>query len=239
MGQFIPPADRPAYQDVDFIETVKETVWFNPFEYDVAVQLHVGSQAKASDAEWAALPPAIRRERQKGIRTYVIPAKATRVISSEFDQAIQQTKCNDPDCVGSKGLYCKDPEHNDRTIVGGQYPRLVNKGTQQRPLTKPPTLHWALDDQRARAEAALEESKRKLAEAQNARDAFLIAQADLENAKQEIARLDANMSAQGKTAEAAAHQDAIVAAGGSQPAPHHADLPKQATPAQAPAKKDR
>jgi hypothetical protein len=199
---FVPGAERPAYQAVDFIETNEDTIWHNPLDYDVAVQVHVGAEGKAADTpverqRWASLPANVRREKQTGIRTYVIPSKTSRAIPSEFDMAIQHTQCAHPECAGAKGLYCKDATHSDyKKIVGGLYPRLVNKGTQRTPLAKPPALHWALDDQRAKAAEALEASKRKLAEAANARDAFLIAQADLATAQEEIAKAEKNLADQ-------------------------------------------
>lgn len=217
---YIPHADRPAYQARDFIETSEDTIWYNPMDYDVAVQVRVGAEGKAADTQaerdrWARLSAPERREKQTGIRTYVIPAKSTRVISSEFDMAIQHTQCKHPDCLGSKGLYCKDREHDQyKEIVGGLYPRLVNRGTQRTPMTHPPTLHWALDDQKAKAAEALEVSKRKVIEAQNAQNAFIIAQAELADAQAEIAKAEVRLAEQARTTEASAHKDAIASAGG-------------------------
>lgn len=212
----VPPAERPAYQPTDYIETSQDTIWYNPFEYDVAVQVHVGAEGKAGptpaeEVRWKSLPAPVRREKQTGVRTYVIKAKSERAIPSDFDMAIQHTQCSHYECLGSKGLYCKNPDHSEhKTIVAGLYPRLVNKGTQRTPIREPAKLHWALDDQKAKAAQALEDSKRRLSEAQNARDAFLIAQADLSEAQAEIARAEARIG----SPDANPHKDVIANAGG-------------------------
>lgn len=206
----VPPAERPNYSSPhDFEETSSETIWENPFDYDMVVQLHVGSQprpdkSEAGLAKWRALPEARRREMQSGQRVYVVKAKSRRSIPSEFDQAIQQTRCTHPDCPGTKGVFCRDPEHFEhRMIVGGLYPRLLNRGTQQRPLATPPELHWSLDDQKARAAETLEIAKQKLAEAAMARDALLVAQADMLEASKKAAEAEAALASKGVEAEGA------------------------------------
>lgn len=225
----VPPAERPAYSSPhDFEETSTETIWENPFDYDVAVQVHVGSTPRPDPTErglaaWRALPEAKRREMQTGQRVYVIRAKSRRSIPSEFDQSIQQTRCTHTDCPGPKSILCRDPEHAEhRMIVGGLYPRLLNRGTQQRPLSKPPELHWSLDDQKARAAEALEKAKLKLAEATQARDAMLIAQAELTDATQKMAEAETRLSEKGVEAEGARANAAVISesvgrAAGAQP----------------------
>ena len=236
----VPPAERPGHHPVDFIETSSDTIWFNPFDYPVAVQVHVGAEGKrgptqAEDDRWKSLPPPVRREKQTGIRTYVIAPKSERVIPSDFDMAIQHTQCSHYDCLGSKGLYCRNPDHAEyKQIVGGLYPRLINRGTQRTPISSPPKLHWALDDNRAKAEAALAAAKQKLAEAANSRDAFLIAQADLAEAHKQIAEAEARVA----TADANANHKAIAEAGGA--TPPAASPPTNNSPAQpATGKKDK
>lgn len=233
--QLVPSAERPAYQAVDLIETSSDTIWFNPFDYDVSVQVYVGSEGKrantpAEEERWKALPAPLKREKQTGMRTYKIPAKSERVLPSDFDMAIQHTQCAHYDCLGAKGMYCKNPDHTEyKQIIGGLYPKLINRGTQQTPIKTPPRLHWALDDDRARAAAALEASKQKLAEAQNARDAFLIAQADLAQAKQDIAAAEQRIG----SPDAKAHEKTLTEAAGetkpvatNQP-PQHASGPRK------------
>ncbi len=224
-ASLVPPAERPNYSSPhDFEETSTETIWENPFDYDVAVKVHVGATPRpdSSDrgaAAWRALPESRRREMQTGQRVYVIKARSTRSIPSEFDQAIQQTRCTHTECPGPKGILCRDSEHAEhRLIVGGLYPRLLNRGTQQRPLTKPPELHWSLDDQRARAAEALETAKLKLAEAQNAQNAALIAQAALADAQAKMAEAEARLQEKGVEAEGAHANAAVISEAVGKPA---------------------
>src|SRR5208337_33192 len=101
--QDVPPAERPALAAIDYQETEEHTVWYNPFDYDVAVQIHVGSTPMEGAwddpgrvARWRALPPQRRREMQTGIRVYVIPAKSERSIPRDFDMGIQMYECLAP-----------------------------------------------------------------------------------------------------------------------------------------------
>ena len=221
----VPMAERPALQAADYMETEEQTIWFNPFDHAVAVQVHIGStpmlsgsQGAVSEIEdiararrWHSIPAAQRREMQTGIRTYVIPPKSMRAIPSDFDMAIQRTECMHPECLGRK-MYCKNREHTERMIVGGLYPRLINKGTQRMPLTEPPRLHPALDDEKARAAEALERAKRKLQEAQNAKDMALVAHADLVEAQKDIATAEARLAEQQATEGVISHQKKIIEA---------------------------
>jgi hypothetical protein len=214
----VPQAERPNYASPhDFEETSSETIWENPFDYDIPVQVHVGATPRPDPSEnglaaWRALNPAKRREMQTGQRVYVIKANSRRAIPSEFDQGIQQTRCTHPDCPGPKAIFCRDPEHYEhRMIVGGLQPRLINRGTQQRPLSKPPELHWSLDDQRARREEALETAKKKLAEASMARDALLMAQGDLLTATNAVTIAEQRMLAKGHESQGAAAAAATIA----------------------------
>jgi hypothetical protein len=211
----VPIAERPALQAAGYHDTEEQTIWYNPFEYDMAVQIHVGSTPMEGPwddpgrmARWRALSPQRRREMQTGVRTYVIPAKDARAIPSEYDFGIQQTQCQDQECPGAKALYCRNPQHQ-KLIVGGLYPRLINKGTRLHPLEKPPTLHYALDDERARAAEALERSKVTLANAAHQQGLALVAAADFEKAKADMAAVEERLAAQGKTEESAQHAQAI------------------------------
>jgi hypothetical protein len=221
----VPPAERPNYASPhDFEETSTETIWENPFDYDVAVQVHVGATPRPDPTErglaaWRALPEAKRREMMTGKRTYVIKANSRRAIPSDFDQAIQQTRCTHPECPGQKSILCRDGDHAEhRLIVGGLYPRLINRGTQQRPLSKPAELHWSLDDQRARSEEALANAKAKLMEAGLARDALLVAQAEMMKAQEIVAETEARMAAKGVEAEGARANAAVIAESVGKPA---------------------
>lgn len=217
--ELVPVAERPALQASDSMETEEQTIWFNPFDYPVAVQVHVGSEPligndfdeEARRRRWHSIPAPRRRELQTGIRTYVIPAKSQRALPSEFDMGIQRTECMEPECLGHK-LYCRNRAHTNRIIVGGSYPRLINKGTRRVPLEVPPKLHPALDEERARAAAALEQSKKKLAEARDAQDMALIAHADLVQAQQDISAAEKRLADQNATAGVIEHQKKIIEA---------------------------
>ena len=132
----VPMADRPAYRPVDLVETSEDTIWYNPLDYDVAVQVHVGAEGKRADtpderARWVKMTPAERREKQTGIRTYVIPSKHERVIPNDFDMAIQHTQCAHPECLGSRGLYCKNAEHAQYKQIVGGLARVVDEELQR------------------------------------------------------------------------------------------------------------
>lgn len=232
----VPPAVRPGHRTAEFIETSEDTIWYNPFDYDVAVKLYVGARGKAANTpaeeeRWKALSGPQRQEARTGVRTYVIPAKSERAIPSEFDMGIQHYKCSHPDCLGSRGLYCKNSEHIEyRKIVAGLYPKLVNRGTQRTPITQTIPLDDAIDDQVAKRQQALEAAKMRLAEANNARDAFLIAQADLQTAHRDIEAEKAQMVSEAQGA--VEHQKAILEV--SKPVAE-----KQTNPAPAGAKKDK
>lgn len=234
----VPQADRPNYSSPhDFEETAAETIWENPFDYDVAVQVHVGSTPRADPTEkglaaWRSLPEGRRREMRTGQRTYVIRAKSQRSIPSEFDQGIQQTRCTHSDCPGPKGIFCRDPEHVEyRQIVGGLYPRLICRGTQQRPITKPMDLHPSLDDQKARAVEAAEKARRTLADAEQLRNAAFIAQAELLDAQKKIAEAEAQASQREEDAQGAKHHAELIA--------READASRRASIAQSPSDKQQ
>jgi hypothetical protein len=212
----VPVAERPALSTYDHVDSEEQTIWYNPLDYDVAVQVHVGSQPMQGNwddparlARWRALPPAKRREMQTGIRVFVIPAKQARAIPSEFDLGIQQTHCYEPDCA--KGMYCRDRSHTNRQIVGGSYPRLINRGTRLHKLETPPRLASALDDERARAKEALERSKIALQNSIQQQGLAIVAAADLDKATKDMADIEARLAAAGATEESTVHKEVIAA----------------------------
>jgi hypothetical protein len=143
----------------------RETIWFNPTDKDIILSLHQGSVPTFPNK-----PDSIQRT---GIVKYRIKAKESAAIPSDFDMGIQQYHCKEHECA-SRALYCKDPTH-DKDIVGGYGIHLVNKGYQKRP-----TLHSALDDNRARFEKVH-------ADAREAQLVMANAQADVMKAKDELA----------------------------------------------------
>jgi hypothetical protein len=171
----VPAAERP-YAPVDHQETVAETIWHNPTEKDVVLDLYVGIPNNLRGLVRSG--KRLTWEQRTGKRRYIIKAKSRRAIPSEFDMAIQHMQCQDPsgEC-SQKPFECKNRAHR-RTIIGGLAPHtLVMEGLQHRP-----TVSDALDDKYAAAQAHRE----KVAEA-------LIAKSDnevaLKDATEELRRL--------------------------------------------------
>lgn len=188
----VPPAERP-FIPFDQQETVQETIWYNPTERDVLLKLHVGAKPVYSDSQKARFRevrlknPLQYKEWRSGERTLIIPARSERAISADFDQAIQQTQCLEPECVGFR-LYCRDRSHH-KQVMGGLGPQLINRNCQYRPLVHPSLIE---------ANALEEENKRKAYEAllakQAADTAMILAQAKI--AQAEAAQLTSQMPAQ-------------------------------------------
>ncbi len=118
--------DRPFedYQDV-----AQETVWHNPTNKDVALDLYVGVKASGR--------PPRSREEKTGFRRYVIKASEKRAIAAEFDRAIQDVR--------------------DGIIIGGLGPHLINVGAQERPRLHP-SLDVLRADKAAAEERAIKAS---------------------------------------------------------------------------------
>ena len=167
-------------------------------------------------ARCRALSPQKRREMQTGIRVFGLPAKTERSIPSDFDAGIQTYQCQEAECA-QRPLFCKNRDHR-KLIVGGGYPRLINRGTKTHRIVLAPALHYALDDERARAKEALERSKQLLAESVERQGLALVAAADFEKAKHDVAAAEARLAAQSATTESEAHKQVIeTAAAGGKP----------------------
>jgi hypothetical protein len=116
---------------------------------------------------------------KSGIDYKRIPAHSTVAISRDFDIAIQDTHCNEPECVGDR-RGCRRTDHN-KTVVGGYGPQLVNKGMKVRP-----GVHSALDSHQAelnRVMSSLKETELATLQLERERKA---AQSELEKLRQEI-----------------------------------------------------
>jgi hypothetical protein len=125
------------------METVTESVWFNPQKRDQILDMYIGINQRIGR------PPRNNEERT-GIRRYIIRAGEKRALPVEFDIGIQQTQCYEPGC-NSRPNQCKDGNHQ-HAIIGGQAPKLVKLGVRQRILIP------ALDDLEAARKKAEEDS---------------------------------------------------------------------------------
>jgi len=185
----IPLADRPGYHPEDYQENAPETVWENPLDRDQPLHLYVGVTPFLGDA--ASPRPRYTGERRTGIRTYVIKAHSTRALPSEFDMAIQQYDCLEPECAPRR-RYCRDHTHR-RVIVGGEAPHLINRGLQHRPV-----LHPSLDADSAARNQALADARRAQQQATLAAETALIAQHQATLVEQKMnAQLNDNKPQQG------------------------------------------
>ena len=223
---FIPSA-KPAHYEAQFIpvETLppnfieddqRLTEWFNPTSTDVVLQIHIGTDPKNAIWRKAFLEasPARRLEMKSGIRVLIVKAGQSKWIESEYDYAIQRTRCLHPQCQ-SKRDACRDLEH-PRVVTSGLAPQLTCKRWKS-----VPRLDANLDQARAQAEAAtqqmakaqteklaaeieVQEARRLLEEAQRAAREAMDAKARAEEnaAKEMRARLEAETKLQ-QAAEAA------------------------------------
>ena len=175
LSGLVPPAERP-FVPFDQQETVQETVWFNPTERDVMLKLPVGTKpvytesAKARIREMRTRSPLQYKEWKSGERTVIIPKGTKRAISSDFDQAIQQTQCLEVECTAWR-LYCRDRTHH-KQVMGGLGPQLVNTTCQHRPVTHP-----SLIPELQMAEAAKTKAYEAVLAKQAADTALVLAQA--------------------------------------------------------------
>lgn len=175
----VPQAERPFIPDSE-IETVQETVWYNPTDKDCILDLYVGTKPRYSAAQREALrryTPAQMREYKSGTQRWVIRKGQERGIPIEFDYAIQATICQEPDCTSPNKMYCRDVTHH-AAVIGGLGPQLHNRRRQFRPI-----VHPSLQESQVNAQQAAEEllKARQLQEATDA--AMMSAQLQYEKAK--------------------------------------------------------
>jgi hypothetical protein len=206
----VPPADQPHEYREDYPEETRDTIWENPTEHDVVLDLHVGTTPYYGPPS---ARPKMRREQLTGCRMYVITRgivdgksvvgeidpttgkpRGRRTIPAEFDQAIQQTSCRHPDCVSRK-MYCRNGSH-EKDIVGGLGPYLKNRGVQVAPR-----LHPSLDALHAEKMAAEAKARQAIIEKAAAQDALQVAQGQV---------IMANEAREHQLRALAAREDAIA-----------------------------
>lgn len=193
---FIPLAERP-FATPEETDIRHETVWENPTDQDIHLDLYVGTvpvYSPQAKAKWRDCTRQQLFERQKGIRRYVIPARSKRAIPAEFDRGIQAYKCMEDGCTG-RVLYCTDHSHRKQTI-GGLAPALINHGLQHRP-----TLHPSLDTALMKQEAAQQAQAEAIA-AKNSAESRLIIANEMVAKAQEEARDGANRLARSEAEKA-------------------------------------
>jgi len=169
----VPPAERPfvPYQDQ---ETVQETVWLNPTDRDAVLDLYVGTKPVYSPVmkdRWKRMSPPQLREARTGLRRFIIRAGDRRSISSDFDQAIQQTVCQEQEC-SAMPMYCRDQTHH-KMVIGGLGPQLINERVQHRP-----TVHPSLIEAYALEQAAQQRAIETLRQKEAADVAMAVAHAE-------------------------------------------------------------
>lgn len=180
----VPIAERP-YGPVDTEETVEETVWHNPTEHDVVLDLYVGIQPNLR--RFVLSGKKLTWEQRTGKRRYIIRAKTSRAIPSEFDQGIQQMQCLDPE-HSQRPFDCRDRTHR-KMIVGGLAPHsLVKGGMQHRPLISQALVDSYDQEQKLRnkiADGLIDQSKKDIE--------LKAAQEELARLRDEIARKEAQL----------------------------------------------
>jgi len=143
----IPLADRPSFGGFDANDSEQQTIWENPTQHQVVLELQV-------DYPKPGRPPR-NWEEKTGKRRYVIGPGQTRALPSSLDKGIQFAQCHHEDCL-QHPFECKSTEEgHEKTIVGGHGPQLLNRGTQAVPIRAGfYTLHESLDDTESRRKAA-------------------------------------------------------------------------------------
>lgn len=176
----VPQAER-AFIPVHELESVTETVWFNPTEKDCVLELYIGvtpCHSEVARRKFRALPRLQKKEFKTGLRTYIIRAGERRAIHADFDQGIQQTHCQEPDCEAPQRMYCKDPTHH-KMVTGGLGPQLINERVQYRP-----TVHPSLLEAAAMEKEALQKAQEFMNQKAAADAALLVAQAEAAKARE-------------------------------------------------------
>jgi hypothetical protein len=169
----------------------QETIWENPTDRDIILDLHVGSQVPPKGVKPT-------RRQQTGIRQILIKAHSKASISNEFDIAIQHVQCHEHECAGNP-MHCRKQGHR-KQIVGGLGIHLKNLGEQRRPL-----LHPSLDDKRA-------EYEKKQILVEQAEIAKVRAEEATKLAKEELERINAEITAaRTRVVESSAQREFVAA----------------------------
>jgi len=196
---FYPQADQPFAAPAEYLETSRETIWFNPTDKDCVLDVHIGTTpcySKAAQEAWRRMRPEQKWEARTGRRRYVIKAGQTKAIPRDFDLEIQQTQCLETSCL-QRPLYCTDPSHH-RIVVAGLGPQLVNRGWQE-----VPRLHPSLDTRAAQTEQAMQAAAQATVAHQKAAMDLANANLQLEVAQKEIREANEARRAAERTAEEA------------------------------------
>lgn len=203
----IPRAEQPG-APIEGVETVEETIWQNTTDRDVVLDLYVGVPPLVNLRAAIRSGKRLTWEQRTGKRRYIIRARSERAIPSEFDTAIQQHQCLEPEC-SQRPLACKDKTHR-HAVVGGLAPKqLVMKGCQHRPV-----ISAALDDRHAAEQAAKEKTVEALLAKSENEVKLQQAQEELERLRAEVARKElqsANADAALREESARVEQEGVAA----------------------------
>jgi hypothetical protein len=175
-ASFSPNEENEVSNFEDQPDETRATLWENPTDVDVVMDLHVGTMPLYGNGPRPTLHPSGKtREQRLGVKQYVVKAHKTREIPSEFDVGVQHRECTSPECT-SKKLYCTDKSHPSN-IVGGLGPQLFNCGMKVRPRLSPAldTAHQELSEMHARAKEALERETAAKNELEIARGQLILA----------------------------------------------------------------
>lgn len=182
-------------------ELRRDTIWFNPTDKDVLLELYVGNPVPRKQGD-RYVPPKTYEQRT-GCRKYVIKAHATAALDKDFDRAVQHTECLNPLCVGRPVMCTNRGEDHPKRIVGGLGPQLVNLGERVRPVLAP-----ALDDVEARRKAAEEAEYRAYQAKQASAAALDAANAEKQRVDRELAERRAHVEALERRAQELAASNA-------------------------------
>jgi hypothetical protein len=194
-------------------EETRNTLWENPTDRDVVMDLHVGTMPLYGSGPRPTLHPSgATREQRLGVKQFVVKAGKTREIPSEFDVGVQHRECMSPECT-SKKLYCANKSHPSN-IVGGLGPQLINRGMKVRPRLHPAldTAHQELSEMQDRAKMALERETAAKNELDIAKGQLILASQKAEAQSKAMADREAAILAKER-------ELGIAAAAKKQPAP--------------------
>lgn len=153
----VPLAKRVNASQEDGPELVTETIWHNPTDKPVRLELYVGVDQTINRVKM--LGRRLKHEEKTGLHVYEIPPGGTASLPIMFDRAIQDVR--------------------NGVIQGGLGPQLRKEGSQA-------VLNPALDDALARMKAGVEAAAEAMLKEKVHAQAMLMAQAEAEKAKAEI-----------------------------------------------------
>lgn len=188
----VPMDPEDGEQYLDHPDETRDTMWKNPTDHDVVMDLHIGTNPLYGNGPRPTLHPFGKtREQRLGVKQFVVKAGQTKAIPSEFDVGIQHRECRHPDCT-SKKLYCLDKSHPSN-IVGGLGPQLINLGMKVRPRLSP-ALDAMLSEKKEIEAKAIEAFHAK----EDAERALQVSNGQLLLAQQKLAQREAEIAAKEK-----------------------------------------